>query len=69
MTEGWIKIYTAEEEYQAKLIEELLQNNGLHPVIMDKRDDVLRIPGFVEVYVAPEEAEQANGVIESNKER
>ena len=67
MTNGWIKIYTADEEYQAKLIEELLKNNKLNPVVMDKRDDVLRIPGTVEVYVAPEEADQALSIIDSNK--
>lgn len=66
MVEGWIKIYTSSEEYQAALIVELLKNNGLHPVLLDRKDDEFRI-GEAEVYVAPEEAQQAKRIINENQ--
>jgi hypothetical protein len=66
MVEGWLKIYSADEEYQANVIVSLLEQNGLKPVLLDRKDDEFRI-GFAEVYVAPEEAEKAKSIIEHNK--
>ena len=67
MVEGWLKIYSADEEYQAEVIRSLLENNGLHPVILDRKDDEFRL-GYAEVYVAPEEAERAKEIIEENQD-
>ena len=66
MEEGWIKIYKSSEEYQAVLIVELLEGNGLHPVLMDKKDDEFLI-GEAEVYVAGEEADRARQIIQDNR--
>lgn len=66
MEEGWVKIYVSAEEYQAVLIKELLENHGLHPVYMDKRDDEFRL-GEAQVYIAPEELERAKEVMAENK--
>lgn len=66
MQEGWVKVYESSEEYQAVLIRELLESHGLHPVLMDKKDDEFRI-GHAEVYVSEQEIEQAKKVIVENK--
>ncbi len=66
MEAGWIKVFTADEEYQAEVIKSLLTNNGLLPVLLDKKDDEFRL-GVAEVYVAPEEAEKAKAVIAENQ--
>lgn len=66
MEAGWLKIYSADEEYQAEIIKSLLENHGLHPVLLDKKDDEFRI-GFAEIYIAPEEAQQARTIIEENQ--
>ena len=65
--EGWIKIYTAEQEYQAEVIKQLLENSALHPVMLDQKDDEFRL-GTVAVFVAPEEVEKAKQVLADNKE-
>ena len=65
MIEGWTAVYRSAHEYQAALIADILEEHGLHPVIMDRKDDEFLI-GDVEVYVAPEEAEQAKRVIGEN---
>ena len=66
MEEGWIKIYKSSEEYQAVLIVELLEGNGLHPVLMDKKDDEFLI-GEAEVYIAGEEVDRARQIIQDNR--
>ncbi len=68
MEKDWIMIYQADEEYKADIIRQLLENHGLHPVLMDKKDDEFRI-GQVEIFIAPEEAEQATRVMTENAEK
>ena len=67
MVEGWIKIFSGDEEYKAVVIKNLLENNGLKPVLLDKKDDGFRL-GYAEVFVAPEEAEKALNLIKENQE-
>ena len=66
MEAGWIKVFTADEEYQAEVIKNLLENNGFLPVLLDKKDDEFRL-GVAEVYVAPNEAEKAKAIITENQ--
>ena len=66
MVEGWNKVFTSTEEFEAALIKELLEANGLHPVLLSQKDSEFLL-GEVGVFVAPEEAEQAFSVIESNQ--
>lgn len=68
MEAGWIKVFTADEEYQAEVIKSLLENNGFLPVLLDKKDDEFRL-GVAEVYVSPEEAEKAKSVIAENQKQ
>lgn len=65
MMEGWKKIYSAKEEYQAQVVKSLLSRSSLNPVIMDRKDDEFGI-GYAEVYVAPEEADKALQIIKDN---
>ncbi|HLF62579.1 MAG TPA: DUF2007 domain-containing protein [Saprospiraceae bacterium] len=65
MVEGWTVVYRAAYEYQASLVADILEEHGLHPVLLDRKDDEFLI-GDVEVYVAPEEAEQAKKLISEN---
>lgn len=67
MEAGWIKVFTADEEYQAEVIKSLLEKNGFLPVLLDKKDDEFRI-GVAEIYVAPEEAEKAKAIIVENRQ-
>ena len=66
MIEDWIVVYKADEEYQAEVVKHLLENAGLHPVLVDKKDDEFRI-GTAMVYVAPEEVERAKEVLADNE--
>ena len=65
MVEGWIMVHRSSHEYQSSLVRELLETHGLHPVLLDRKDDEFHI-GDVEIYVSPEEADQARNVISEN---
>lgn len=62
MVEGWEMVFSSTAEFEAKIILELLESHKLHPVILNRRDNEFQI-GDVEVYVAPEEKEQAEALI------
>lgn len=57
--EGWIRIYHSTEEYQAVLIKDRLEREGLHPVIVNQKDREFPMIGETEVYIAPEEQAKA----------
>ena len=67
MEKDWIMIYQADEEYKAEIVRQKLESYGLHPVLMDKKDDEFRI-GQVEIFIAPEEAQQARRVLAETTE-
>lgn len=58
-------VHRSTQEYQASLVKDLLETHGLHPVILDRKDDEFHI-GEVEVFVAPEEEADARRVISEN---
>ena len=67
MVEGWVSVYRTAHEYQASLVKDILEKHGLHPVILDRKDDEFMI-GEVDVFVAPEEAAEARAVLEDLSE-
>lgn len=66
MIEGWNKVFTSPQEFEAVIIKDLLEENGLHPVLLSQKDSEFLL-GEVGVFVAPEEAEKAFLVIEANQ--
>lgn len=65
MEEGWIKVYKTDKKYQADIIIELLDENGIRGVILDKKDSSYMF-GNVEIYVAQEFEEKALTIIKSS---
>lgn len=58
-------VHRSAHEYQASVVKDLLEKHGLHPVILDRKDDEFLI-GEVEVFVAPEEEADARQIISEN---
>ena len=63
--EGWTKVYHSTEEYQAVIVKDLLEEGGLHPVIINQKDSEFPILGETKVFIAPEEEAQAKALIAS----
>ena len=67
MVEGWVSVYKTAQEYQASLVKDILEKHGLHPVVLDRKDDEFMI-GEVDVFVAPEEASEARAILDEISE-
>lgn len=66
MKEGWILVYTTLEEYQARIADDILKQNGIESHVVNKPDSVLPSLGEAELYVPAEKAEQALAVLKTN---
>lgn len=64
MKENWIKIYTSDKVYQAKLAEDVLKQNGIESHIVNRPDSVLPSIGEAALYTVPEKAEAALKVLQ-----
>lgn len=64
MKENWVKIYTSDKVYQAKLAEDVLKQNGIESHIVNKPDSVIPTIGEAALYTLPEKAEAALKVLQ-----
>lgn len=67
MNDSWVKIFSATEEYQVKIAEDVLKQNGIESHVVSRRDSVLPSLGEVELYTLPEKAEQARAILKENE--
>ena len=63
MKENWVKIFTSDKTYQAKLAEDVLKQNGIESHIVNRPDSVLPSIGEAALYTVPEKAERALQVL------
>ncbi len=64
MEQDWKLVYSAKSVYDAEMMRGMLESAGIEPVVMNKQDSSYLF-GDVEVYVSPEQAEQAETIIKS----
>jgi hypothetical protein len=67
MEENWTLVYSTNKPYQADIIIELLDENGIVGVTINKEDSSYLTFGFVEVYVNDNDAERALSIIKSSE--
>ncbi len=61
-------IYSTEQEYQAEIARELLEDNDIKAVILNKRDSMQPfIQGTIEVYVHKDSMEKAEEILKKLK--
>ncbi len=68
MRSKWQKVYTTDQKYRAEIVRAVLEDRGMHPVIVDKQDQAYQIThwGPVEVHVAPEHVLRAMKIIQDD---
>ena len=54
MQNDWIVVYRTGELHQAEMVKQIIQQNGIDAVIMNKKDSSYIIFGDIEVLVKPE---------------
>lgn len=62
MTNDWTKVFTSQDAMKAELVKQILIENNIEAVILDKKGHPYPI-GEVEVYVQPEHALDANAIV------
>ncbi|MFD1629185.1 putative signal transducing protein [Pseudopedobacter beijingensis] len=66
MSSSWIKIYTSNEFIRSEMVRQVLTENGIDAVLMNKQDSSYKI-GTVEVYIHPQNFDKAIEIIIQNE--
>lgn len=59
---NWQKVYSDKMEYRAEIVKAVLEDRGIQPVLVNKKDTAYQL-GYFEVHVAPDSVLQALKVI------
>ena len=63
MSKEWIIVHTTDKIYRAELMRQLLEEEGIEAVIINKKDSSYLI-GEIEVYTRPDDVMKAKLLIE-----
>jgi hypothetical protein len=65
MDSKWQRVYSTDQKYRAEIVRAVLEDQEMHPVIVDKQDQMYQVNswGTVEIYVAPENVLRAMKII------
>lgn len=62
---NWTLIYTTNIDFQAEIVKELIEENEIEVVIINKKDSFYKTIGEIELYVLKENEEVAKSVIKN----
>ncbi len=66
MKVGWALIFTALEEYQARIADDILKQHGIESLIVNKGDSMFPSIGEAELYTPAENVEKALEILREN---
>ena len=64
MDKDWRLVFSTDKSYEAEMIRSFLESAGIVPFVMNRRDSSFLF-GDVDVYVSPEQEEQALAIIKN----
>ncbi|TDQ09556.1 putative signal transducing protein [Pedobacter metabolipauper] len=59
----WIKVYITENPYEAEIIKQALEENGIPAVVLNKQDSSYKSFGVLTVLVHPDNFDKATAYI------
>ncbi len=62
----WQKVFSAEQAYKAEIVKDVLENHGMKPVLISKKDSAYSNFGLHEVHVNSLEVLKALKIIEND---
>jgi len=65
MEDNWISIFSTDKPWQAEIAKQILSENGIDAVIINKQDSSYTVFGEAEVYVSIENAEQSKELLKN----
>lgn len=63
---NWSKVYESKLPYRTEMVKDILDQNGISAIIMDKKDSSYDIFGQLEVHVKAESVLNALKIIEND---
>jgi len=67
MEKGWKLVYFTGDDYRGAIAKELLEENSIHAVVINRKDSSYTTFGDIEVYVSNDDEDQANKILEHLK--
>jgi len=65
MEDNWILIFSTPQPWQAEMAKQILEENGIEAVVMNRRDSSYTVFGEVEVYVVKEDVEKGKELLKN----
>lgn len=65
MEDNWILIYSTPQPWQAEMAKQILEENGIEAVVMNRRDSSYTVFGEAEVYVVKEDVEKSKELLKN----
>lgn len=65
MEDNWVSIYTTDQAWQAEIAKQILSENGIEAVVINKKDSSLVSFGEVEVFVSQEDSEKSKELLKN----
>ncbi len=63
---NWSKVYESKQPYRTEIVKDILEQNGIKAIIMDRKDSAYYIFGQLEVHVEAEKVLNALKIIEDD---
>ncbi|MEO8886952.1 MAG: DUF2007 domain-containing protein [Mucilaginibacter sp.] len=67
MEKDWIKIFTSTDFYRAEIVKQVLIENSIDAVLLNKQDSAYRSFGAIEVYIHQEDFSKAVEIMALNQ--
>jgi len=68
MEKGWVEVYMTMQNYKASIAKELIENEGIKAVVLNKHDSAYPTLGELSIYVAEQDAEKALVLLKNLKD-
>ena len=65
MEDNWVKIFSTDQPYQAEIARQVLEDNGIHAVVLNKKDSSYLVFGETELYVDQDNVIRAKQLIKT----
>lgn len=65
MEENWILVLSTPQPWQGEMAKQILEENGIEAVVMNRRDSSYTVFGEVEVYVVKEDVERSKELLKN----
>jgi len=65
MEDNWVSVYSTDKPWQAEIARQVLSENGVEAVVINKQDSSYHVFGDVELYVSREAVEKSKELLKN----